>query len=776
MSSSPDTVNSVEIDVADQPTKSVTFSLAKATVVREIKDPGANEIIVSGIDPKLDPESVRVEGYGSATITNMQTEIVPRKTRFEDVYPVDDDSDQSDSDQSELDDERDPGRVAIDAAKAELRDAQAELAASKNTQASSVKLLEFLDQYGKTMQAKDVEVSKVNDFLQVYREQRTVESVRYQQSSTEIVILEKKIEKAHQKLFRAEKEFVKQKKAATREIRKQREKRAHEKQQKRLEKLRILEQRRKFWATSVGQVVVHLDGSSAYTPGSSRRSSVVSLDEKHSHSTPPDTETAKLILTYVVPYASWVPRYELRINTPASSAKLVYRAEFSNCTSETWRDANITFSTSQTSFSGLEEKIPHLDPWNIKLAKAQGVDTEDKIWANGLRSQKEMPSNNLFTNNNPKSSSLFGAKPTIGVVSERGERLDSVAGTGFGAAANAPSPFGSSSGGGLFGRPAAPAQMNQVPTNSLFGGSAGQPQVSQAPPAALFGAPSAPAQTNPARSTGSLFGAAPQARPESDPFRVPSDDEDHVGDDDAATLNPELNALGHQDSQRQDYGLTTSYELSGKRTITPSSIRRRHVIAELDLKSVTISHVLVPKLRCAAFLKARITNTTTTTLLRGKAGMTVDGTFLGSISLPNCEPDNFVDLSLGVDPSIQVTYAKPTVRRATSGFFTKDDSAVFTRTCWIKNTKKTTASITVFDQVPVSEDERLRVNILEPKGLEQENDVTKLDAGEKGKGKIHLLKDGLVKWSIEIQPGKDVKLVLEYESRIPSGQKIIGLR
>jgi hypothetical protein len=33
-----------------------------------------------------------------------------------------------------------------------------------------------------------------------------------------------------------------------------------------------------------------------------------------------------------------------------------------------------------------------------------------------------------------------------------------------------------------------------------------------------------------------------------------------------------------------------------------------------------------------------------------------------------------------------------------------------------------------------------------------------------------------VKWVLEIRPGKDVKLVLEYESRIPSGQKIIGLQ
>ncbi|QKX61272.1 uncharacterized protein TRUGW13939_08420 [Talaromyces rugulosus] len=773
MSSSPDTVNSVEIDVVDQPTKSVTFSLTKATVIREIKDvqlqPRANEIIVSGLDPKLDPDSVRVDGYGSATITNIQTDVVPRKTRFVDVHPVDDDSDQSDSDQDELDDERGPGRVAIDAAKAELLDAETELASSKDARATSIKMLEFLDQYGKTMQAQDVEVSKMTEFLHVYRQQRAAESIRHQQSSTEIAIMEKKVENAYQKLAHAEKAFAKKKKAATREIRQQKEKKAHEKQQKRLEKLRALEQRRKFWTANVGQVVIHLDGPSVYTPGSSRRGSVVSYDEKDS---PPDRETANLILTYVVPNASWVPRYELRISTPTSSAKLVYRAEFGNSTAETWKDANLTFSTSQTSFSGLEEKIPRLDPWNIKLAKALGFDTEDKIWASGLHSQKEMSSNNPLPRNK-SISPLFGVGSQGGVVQANkvsGGSLfgqssnNTVSNTSGGLApANTSSAFGSSGG---FG-PSANAPSGFGSSVGGFGGT-GYTRMNQAGPTALFG--------------GTAQGKAPdlpQVQSEAEQAVNPAD-EDHGGDDDAATLSPEFNALGHQDSQRQNYGLTTSYELSGKRTITPSSVKRRHVITELDLKSVTISHVLVPKLRCAAFLKARVKNTTTTSLLRGKAGMTVDGTFLGSISLPNCEPDNFVDLSLGVDPSIQVTYAKPTVRRATSGFFTKDDSAIFTRTCWIKNTKKTTASITVLDQVPVSEDERLRVNILEPKGLAEENDVTKLDAlfdkGEKGKGQIHLLKNGLVKWVLEIRPGKDVKLVLEYESRIPSGQKIIGLQ
>jgi uncharacterized protein (TIGR02231 family) len=302
------------------------------------------------------------------------------------------------------------------------------------------------------------------------------------------------------------------------------------------------------------------------------------------------------------------------------------------------------------------------------------------------------------------------------------------------------------------------------------------------PQASLFGASQPPAPAGSGGATRGLFSLASNDRIPTSAEVPKGDDFNFVEEDngsDSQTLSGASNVLSYQESLRQDYGLTTTYDLPGHRTLTPSSVSRRHVIAELDLSAITLSHVLVPKLRPAAFLKARIKNTSLVTLLRGKAGMTVDGTFLGSTNLPACAPDNSFNLSLGVDPSIMVTYAKPTVRRATSGFFAKEDSAVFSRVCWIKNTKSTTVSISVHDQVPVSEDERLRINILKPKGLEREGDRKKLEVskghGQSYTGTVNLGKNREVKWDITLQKGKEVKLVLEYEARIPSGQNIIGL-
>ncbi|KAL1981001.1 hypothetical protein VTN96DRAFT_3265 [Rasamsonia emersonii] len=231
------------------------------------------------------------------------------------------------------------------------------------------------------------------------------------------------------------------------------------------------------------------------------------------------------------------------------------------------------------------------------------------------------------------------------------------------------------------------------------------------------------------------------------------EEEDEEEEDSATmTLPP---ALGHESSVRQDYGLTTTYELPGQRTLIPSSVPRRHILAELDLATVTLSHVLIPKLRPAAFLTAKMQNT-----------------FLGTVPFAACAPGNVCNLSLSVDPSILVAYGPPTVRRATAGLLTKEDSAVFTRACWIKNTKTTAVSISAMDQVPVSQDEKLRVNILEPKGLEQEGDQTHLD-GQWGEGVASFEKDGEVKWQISQLGGKEVRLVLEYETRLPRGHRII---
>ncbi|KAI9376205.1 hypothetical protein BJX61DRAFT_491177 [Aspergillus egyptiacus] len=462
----------------------------------------------------------------------------------------------------------------------------------------------------------------------------------------------------------------------------------------------------------------------------------------------------------------WASRYDLSISTPSASAHMVYRAEFFNLSAETWQDTRVTLSTSEASWSRLDEVVPSLTPWHIRLEPLQKDVNDQSSW-NRILEDKGKFNSGITTA--PIQS--MATKPLFGGSSQQQAQ------TGPFTKPAQPSPFSN-----LFGN-AQTQKYSSSQGGSLFG--AGQNQAPPPASAGLFGAaPSQPAGgfgAGPAQGQAQQPVAFGQGAPQPSPATVeqvaqpkpnlPPDTQDHEDDD--QTIYSQ--SLEHRDSIKQDYGMTTTYELPGSRTIVPSNTGRRHVLAELDLKEVTLSHIIVPKRRPAAFLRARIKNTSSTKLLRGRLGLTVDGIFIGTYMLDNCPPDDDFQVSLGIDPSILVTYAKPMVRRVTGGFFAKEDAAVFRRSCWVKNTKSIPVDIIVSDQVPVSQDEKLQVNIVEPKGLENKDgaQATMEMTEETGHGTATMVKDGEIKWTIRLEPGKDFRVVLEYETRAPLGSEVV---
>jgi hypothetical protein len=193
--------------------------------------------------------------------------------------------------------------------------------------------------------------------------------------------------------------------------------------------------------------------------------------------------------------------------------------------------------------------------------------------------------------------------------------------------------------------------------------------------------------------------------------------------------------------------------------------------------------------------------------------LTLDGSFLGQASFPRCSAGESFSLPLGVDPAITITYPKPTVRRSQSGIFNKEDSNVFSRSVVILNTKPNAAiEMTVLDQIPVSEDERLKIEILNPRGLKVGgegvatgitafNGLIPATTGTSGKGTAKDVrasiygidgkefkegkwgsaiatakKGGEVSWNVKLNPGQGVRLVLEYEASFPAGETVVGVQ
>jgi uncharacterized protein (TIGR02231 family) len=266
-------------------------------------------------------------------------------------------------------------------------------------------------------------------------------------------------------------------------------------------------------------------------------------------------------------------------------------------------------------------------------------------------------------------------------------------------------------------------------------------------------------------------------------------------DDGAVTISDGADTpndgLDFEESVWEDSGLTASYELPGTRTLAPSSLARRHKIAALHAANIHLSYVAVPKLRPAAFLRAKIRNpSTSVTLLKGTAGVTLDGSFLGNMSLPRVSPNQIFSLPLGVDPAIHINYPKPTVHRSTQGIFNKESAHMFSRSVWLTNTKSTPIELLLIDQVPVSQDERLRVDISHPRGLSKEGDSVKTGQAAKegssgnvgsvrehatwGKAVATMKKGGEVNWTVNLEKGQACLVRLDYEARLPSTDTIIA--
>jgi hypothetical protein len=752
----------------------------------------------------VDEHSIKVEGNGAAIITDIAVESLPNRELFEDRYP-DSDSDAEDLDLEDdvetqlTDDELAKKYPEVREAMDRLTSIQDELEKIQELTDSANKRLVILDAYNNTLDDKNGR--PIEESIAVYKQEREKgfqERIESQKKERELRIeLNSAIKDLRIITTRKASEWKKAGKAKAKEI--LRKKRLKEERNK--EKLRIKKERLSFWPKYCYSVRISLDVS-AFTPVSSRRASMSSdidvakpLDPAEDKGSAVPLTTCDLTLSYVTTSAYWAPNYDLQLSTTDSTASLCFDAQINNSTSETWEDCKVTLSTSQANFAGLEDAIPTLEPWHIKLVpKSSGTIDGDVLESHEEISHRQAHIQQQRTANVPKPrSEMFG-------VSNPDELKTNQNGVSAGSNValqdyqmqlmlleqqnkkrlmmarqenDTPGP---------------PPRGDQIMTATYVpsGGpmralerrpaSAGMPMRPQMLRSALMnmnaqGPPPPPAPSAPGGTTDAL------QEFDFDSF-LNSGGEPH---DFNGTIAWEQEPLDFQESLVEETGFTTSYDLPGLKTLVPKSTASKQRVARISFAKVTFSHTAVPKYKPVAFLKAKLRNNSKLTLLRGPTGLTLDGSFMGRTTLPRCSAGDAFTLSLGVDPAIRVVYPKPEVRRTTTGVFTKEDSSVYVRTMTLHNTRASHGQpikLLVLDQVPVSEDERLKVPLITPRGLTVDGGAVaagapgSTHASDKNWGiaEARLEKGGQVSWVVSLNAGKTVKLALEYAVAMPSGE------
>lgn len=784
----------------------------------------------------MDEQSIKVEGTGSAIITDIAVELLPNRDIFRDFYPdldSDDSSDEHSEDADDPEDDASEDAEAIEAVRDKLALAHDEEKRGRELVISAETQVVFLNQYGHRLATgqsqsssseetdKGPEVSSIvqniSPSLDTYRTQRTkafedyMDGLARQREALKAIT---KLQKEESRLLKqAEKRRSAEAKKKAKEIKSKQKERAktdRQKLERANEKERKRRERASFWPRKVYTLKISLDAS-ALTPTSLRRGSVSSDTAKvfsaaeleDTADAGSSTSTCDITISYMTTFAFWAPAYDLVVSTTENTGHLCFDALLTNETSETWSGCKVVLSTSHADSSHLDEEIPDLKPWHVTLAqetkyspkgdatlsKEERVSREARIVSQrsthkprwelfgvepifrpggfSIFAPAEPPKKpSLFGTQPPsQNGALFGAKPNPQTASEFGKPTalgvsactNVVSGQAFGAPA--------SSSGGLFGGLSSSSAGQRNPVGGLFGS-----QNQQSPGARLFG-----------QLPSSTAGAPPVDCP---PVEVtvsqPADLSMSSGP------QPEL---AFAESAFEETGFTTTYDLPGLKALGPSSTASKQRVARISFPLVTFQHKVVAKHKAAAYLSVKLRNSDQMTLLKGRTGLTLDGTFLGRTVLPRCSPGEWLTLSLGVDPAIGVTYPPPEVKHSQIGLavFNKENSDVYTRGITLANTRSGAQSrpvrITVLDQIPLSEDERLRVAVLQPEGLRPDGPgvatgvVVSEEDEEKAWGKaIATLKEGgEVSWDVSLNAGCKVKLPLEYQCALPSGYRVFNV-
>lgn len=152
------------------------------------------------------------------------------------------------------------------------------------------------------------------------------------------------------------------------------------------------------------------------------------------------------------------------------------------------------------------------------------------------------------------------------------------------------------------------------------------------------------------------------------------------------------------------------FTVQGRQSVLATGEIKRVQLGRVSVEPSLLVHT-VPKRLAKAFLYARFQLPKGTPYLPGQVQLFRDATFVGTGRLPLLRPKEEHDLGFGQDDSVLVKYAVITEKRGETGLIssTKTDTRNYKIT--VKNLHERAIDVAVFDQVPVSKNQDIRIEV-----------------------------------------------------------------
>jgi uncharacterized protein (TIGR02231 family) len=203
-------------------------------------------------------------------------------------------------------------------------------------------------------------------------------------------------------------------------------------------------------------------------------------------------------------------------------------------------------------------------------------------------------------------------------------------------------------------------------------------------------------------------------------------------------------------------GFQAIYGIAGRVTVPATGEAKRVQIDEAQLDPALTVRT-VPKREQKAYLYAKMTMARGTPILPGRVSLFRDATFVGNGRLPLLSPGEEHELGFGVDDSVRVRHAVAEEKRGETGIITASKTDTRNYRITVKNLHQRAIPVTVIDQIPVSQNADIKVELL------GKSAPTKRDLDDKR---------GVMAWEMSLQPDEEKAVEFGYRITWPAAKKI----
>jgi uncharacterized protein (TIGR02231 family) len=213
----------------------------------------------------------------------------------------------------------------------------------------------------------------------------------------------------------------------------------------------------------------------------------------------------------------------------------------------------------------------------------------------------------------------------------------------------------------------------------------------------------------------------------------------------------------------QEQGIAVIYKLPRNVSVKSDGSEYKLPVSNQILKA-NFEYSAYPRMSPLAYLGSRVTNSKELQLLAGKVNIFLEGDFVGTSNINNISPGEEFDLYLGADENVKIK-REVIEKKSDETLIANIPSPVKQITCKYKlsaeNYKSRRIKVKLFDAVPVSAEDRIKVKInqvsLEPKVKDWKD------------------RKGIWLWELELEPKAKQEIFLNFTISHPREMQVEGI-